>query len=132
MLYRDLALSFFHVTDLERKEGWDNAAWDDLGFDGPPGGESVETVELDFANDCAEACRQDEQCFSWTHHIDTCTLVHSIRIGKARYVDEEGGEGGERDMRFIAGWIPERIREFVNGNGCGTVQWVKPSTERIF
>lgn len=128
-----MALSFLNVSNLERKHGWDNAAWDDLGFDGPPAGETVEAVKVDTDDECAEACDEDGECFSWTHHGGICSLVHSIRAGKARYLEPfEDAEETELDRSFTAGWAAQRIRAWVDGNACETVQWVKPSTERIF
>lgn len=132
LLYRDMATSFFKVSGLKRKQGWDNAAWDDLGFDGPPAGETVETIEVDTADECARACDGDGQCFSWTHQGRTCSLVYSIRIGKARYLDSEDAEEAEKDLGFTAGWATKRIRVWIDEHDCETEQWVKPSTERIF
>lgn len=127
-----MALSFFDAGNLPRKRGWDNAAWDELGFDGPPGGESVDTVPVDTADACASACEEDRACFSWTHHLGVCKLVHAIRIGKARFLDPDGGEDGPRDEGFVAGWANERIRAWSEENRCEEVEWVRPSVERHF
>lgn len=133
MLYRDLARGFYNVTSLTRREGWTNAAWDDLGFDAPPGGETVEEVEALTAASCEIACEEDEGCFSWTHHGYTCSLVYSIRIGYPRFLEgEDGAVGEERDMSFVAGWMTARIGRWVEEHPCEDVQWVKPSVERVF
>lgn len=129
MLYRDLAISFFNVGNLPaRREGWDNAAWDDLGFDSPPAGETVEVIEREAADDCEAACEADDQCFSWSQHDKTCCLVHSIRIGYARSLDDDE----TRDQTFVAGWAVDRIRAWRDEHRCEEVQWVRPNVERVF
>lgn len=118
-------------------DDWNNAAWD--GFHAPVSGPSYSHDPHASVEACSSACGAHSTCFQWTYHHQKCTFVRSIRFGKHQEpsIIEPPNEGepprlGTVDGRFKAGWATEDIIQWMNDRPCERVQWVRPSTDRIF
>ncbi|SMR52397.1 unnamed protein product [Zymoseptoria tritici ST99CH_1E4] len=126
-LYRDLALSYLNLTAMQRRNNWDNAAWD--GSDAPAGAPHVS------ADSCESACTSHGGCFQWTYHRRRCTFVRSFRLGDAKEPTtpepETDGEWTAEDQQFIAGWDTKSIAKWADERPCKEIQWLRPSLSRI-
>ena len=133
LLYADLP-AYFNLTDVEVREDWENADWDD--YPAPDEGEFEAHASFES---CGEACKADKHCFQWNYHLRRCTFVRSFRLGQAR----EAGMGtkdskifdkqwSRTDMRYMAGWDIEAISKWMDKHQCDRAHWVRPSLERIF
>ncbi|KAM3421676.1 hypothetical protein BST61_g2061 [Cercospora zeina] len=132
LLYRDLAISFYHGFQSPIiREDWDNADWD--GFEPPEYQGAHTSMER-----CQAACTKHHLCMQWTYHLKKCRFVRSFRLGQAKepHVEDdrkhEHGEWEAKDQRYMAGWDTVKIKKWIDERPCTEVQWVKPSTERIF
>ncbi|USW54960.1 hypothetical protein Slin15195_G082790 [Septoria linicola] len=126
LLYRDMAVSYFQNFQFTQRENWDNAEWD--GFDPP--NDTTYNPHASIAT-CSTACEKHENCFQWTYHRQRCYFVHSFRLGREREPSTDG-DWTIWDQRFVAGWDTAKIKKWIDQRPCEKVQWVKPSTERIF
>ncbi|PPJ59364.1 hypothetical protein CBER1_05801 [Cercospora berteroae] len=130
LLYRDLATSFYESFQSPSiRKDWDNADWD--GFEPPKYQAAHTSVER-----CQEACTKHNLCMQWTYHLKRCWFVRSFRLGQAkepRVEDDRKDEKWlEEDKTYVAGWDTVKIKKWIEERPCTEVQWVKPSTERIF
>lgn len=67
---------------------------------------------------CEAACEADTLCFQFVLHGDTCALSHTIRLGRKRLADEDGGE------KYISGWNLRRIQDWTSETKCTSAHWV--------
>ncbi|KAK4505060.1 hypothetical protein PRZ48_003023 [Zasmidium cellare] len=131
LLWRDIAISYFDLANMTRKNDWDNAGWDAY-----PPAEDDPNEPHSSVEACSLACQEADGCFQWTYHLQRCSFVRSFRLGRARepHVEEEkkDQEWTPEDKRYFAGWKTEHIQRWISERPCNEVQWVKPSIERIF
>ena len=141
MLYADL-WRLRHPGKPGVLDNWDNGDWDRRD---PPADASIDTFET-----CERYCRNEQRCLQWTWlggDEKRCILMSSISYGSARkpeYVDadekreaspaQEAREkkSGKKMVAYRSGWVEDRIQEWVDARRCEAVQWVGPSTSRIF
>jgi tripeptidyl-peptidase-1 len=117
-LYFDV-VDFFDFAANPVRENWNNADLD--GFDAP-------TREAHNSFDsCKEACHDHADCLQYTYRQKKCRLVRVIRLGVPAEFSHDS-----KDERSLAGWDVDKIREFKKTYDCKTVDWPKPSTERIY
>lgn len=132
VLYRDLAISYYNsFFETPIRLNWDNAEWDS--FDPPESRAHTSPVT------CQDACAAHQGCFQWTHYLGRCHFVRSFRFGRARdppplleEAQQHDKPWSPDDRRFVSGWISSRIQKWMDERPCNQVQWVKPSTTRIF
>ena len=140
--YRDLAVSYFNVGDLTIREDWNNGGFD--GFDPPVSSPFYSHDPHESFDACGRACKAHDECFQWNYHLRKCHFMRSIRLGEAEQPGY-GFKGASQvisnwrmsewnpvDLRYMSGWDTEKINKWVNERLCEEVQWVKPSTIRIF
>ena len=134
-------MSYFKLGNLTDRENWNNGDRD--GFSPPSSSRLYTHDPHDSFDACGIACKAHDNCFQWRYHLRKCQFVRSIRLGK----HEEPGLGKARmkegaeddtskwnaeDLRYMAGWDAAKISTWMAQRPCEEVQWVKPSTERIF
>lgn len=128
--YSDIARKYFDFT-VERRDDWDNGEWDAYE---PAGDDPWQPNES--ANNCHNACVNAEDCFQWTYHLRRCWFVRSFRLGRAKepHLEEDIDPKGwaMEDQRYMAGWDTAKIKKFMDDEPCREVQWIRPSTSRIF
>lgn len=124
-MYRDLAISLMNLTSMAIRKDWDNADWDAF----PP---PLEGDPHASSHNCELACQANDECFQWNYHLRNCWFVRSFRLGNAKEPSREEGRWSLEDQRFIAGWDSRKIQRWVDERPCDVVEWVRPSTERIF
>ncbi|KAF2218876.1 hypothetical protein BDZ85DRAFT_172961, partial [Elsinoe ampelina] len=131
LLYHDLAMDYFNFTSLQTKQDWDNGEWDSFEPNADDPYEPQKTADT-----CASACQKATDCFQWTYHKKKCIFVRSIRYGRQKDPAAVAGDDATRwtdeDRRFIAGWDTRKIKSWMEERPCHQVEWVRPSTSRIF
>lgn len=126
-MYRDIAISYWHMGTLDRRYDWDNGDW---GAYRPS--ETDPYAPDESADNCAKACElaKGGGCFQWTYHLRTCYFVNNFRLGHAKGPKVEkqfaDRDWSLEDQRFIAGWNNKRILEWIAERPCDTGLWVKP------
>jgi len=133
LLWADLPDYLNLTRGPAKREDWMNSDWD--GFPAPPGSDAHKSFD-----ECGKACKADPNCFQWTWHLRTCQFTHSFRLGQPRAPEVEDWRSEEEKLhpwtreekRFLAGWDIDYIKEWARGRECSTVQWVRPSLQRIF
>ena len=139
LLYRDLAISYFNLTTITSpRASWDNAAWDAYPAPGPD--KLYKEDPHKSLTTCNSACEAHPHCFQWRYHLQKCTFVRSFRLGIQR--EPQLGVGASKedkaktwsptDLEFTSGWNTKLITAWVESRPCEQVDWVRPSTERIF
>lgn len=141
MTYSDL-WHFRHPGHPDLIDNWDNGDWD--GFDAPP------EAKVDSFEACGNYCKEHDNCvqYAWQgRDKQKCIAMRSIRYGRSRSSEkiippEKKDENGtvipppddepERWIDFKAGWITERVDQFIQSRNCSAVHWVGPSITRIF
>lgn len=130
IIYRDIAQEYLDFT-VKRRNDWDNGDWDAYRPAEDDPWKPDESIES-----CNTACLKAEGCFQWTYHLRKCWFVRSFREGRAKEPHLEEGNNPEdwtkEDQRYMSGWDTEKIRKWMEKRPCKEVQWVRPSTERIF
>ncbi|KAK7946646.1 glycosyltransferase family 31 [Apiospora aurea] len=132
LLYRDAWEHEHAEQGLASREiaiDWDNRGW----------GEYQTAMFKDY-NECAKFCVEDTRCLQWLWHLDTCRLAEAAVVGVPRSPEVEGDaprlpEGQTwtvEQSRFVSGWNMERIERFGQENNCEVVEWLRPSTTRMF
>lgn len=58
-------------------------------------------------------------------------LPRKPEVGKEATNEEKDAEWDAEDLRFISGWISDKIQRRVNERPCNAVEWVRPSIERV-
>ncbi|EMC97839.1 glycosyltransferase family 31 protein [Baudoinia panamericana UAMH 10762] len=134
LLFADL-VDYLNLTKVAVREDWVNSEWG--GY--PPPSDSPAHASFDA---CGDACKADPNCFQWTYHLRSCVFTPWFRLGQAKAAEveewrppeEKSMQWSSEDKRFMAGWDVEGIKRWMSGKGrdCKTIQWVRPSVERIF
>ena len=132
-------MTYLNIGNMTTREDWNNGGFD--GFSPPVPSRFYDHDPHESFDACGRACKAHEDCFQYTYHLRKCLFVRSIRYGKA----EEPGLGktskkvptkkldwSPEDLRYMAGWDTEKIREWMDARPCEQVRWVRPSTKRIF
>ncbi|KAF4548676.1 Hypothetical protein D9617_26g078890 [Elsinoe fawcettii] len=131
ILYRDIAQDYFNFTSLETKKDWDNGEWDSFEPNADDPYEPHKTADT-----CASECDKAVDCLQWTYHKKKCIFVRTIRYGRQKDPTSVAGDDAthwtDEDRRFIAGWSTEKIQKWMDERPCHQVEWVRPSTSRIF
>lgn len=82
------------------------------------------------AEQCKAACEGHAKCFQWTFHGKKCRLVNAISHGMPRAKDKDTEEGPGDS--YTSGWLTEKIDKWREAHVCDTIEWVRPSLERIY
>lgn len=114
LLYSDL-WEFHHPSEPAVLDNWDNGDWD--GWVAP-------SSSVVSAEDCEQFCMGAETCVQWLWRgrEKKCVAMRSIRFGEKAAADA--------DVR--SAWVVDRVRHFRHQRKCDQVQWVRPSTKRIY
>lgn len=91
-------------------------------------------------SECTKFCAEDSKCLQWFWHLDTCRLAEAAIVGVPRSPEVEKGaptlpEGqtwSVEQTRFVSGWNMDRIAQFGQEHSCEVVEWLRPSTKRMF
>nr|POF15321.1 glycoprotein-n-acetylgalactosamine 3-beta-galactosyltransferase 1-a [Quercus suber] len=105
LLYADLA-DYLNMTEVPVRYDWENSDWD--GYSADPDSPAHASFEA-----CGQVCKADDNCFQWTYHHKSCTLVRSFRLGAAKAPALDNNEmdaWSSEDQRFTAGWDLEGIK----------------------
>lgn len=118
-----MALSYHKIHTFTLKNNWRNDDWG-----------TINTPEDDpshaSTDACNKACKERDDCFQWTyHHPGQCALVNSFRVGRQNQ-PERDNKGVMR--QFTSCWMKDKINAWANARTCEKVQWMKPSSTRIF
>lgn len=54
---------------------------------------------------CSSACQDDEKCFQYSHHNNTCYIGRTIRLGFAKEADQGGLWRSGWDIARISNWL---------------------------
>ncbi|KAK5165282.1 uncharacterized protein LTR77_009380 [Saxophila tyrrhenica] len=141
LLYRDLATSYFNLTNLTIRTDWNTAQHDAPVAEYPSDHYTHDPHESIEA--CSSACTAAEKCFTWTYHLRQCHLGTRLRaglhaepslkkVGGKTKLTEDDGTWTDEDLRFVAGWNHEKIKKWVDERPCEEVEWVRPSITRMF
>lgn len=127
-------VDYFNLTKVAIREGWTNT---DFGGYAAP----LDTAHASF-DAWSRACKSDPKCFGWMYHLRTGRFVNTIRLGQAkapevgasRSEEDKAVEWNDEEKRHRAGWDLEGSRQWIRAEGrdCKTIEWVRPSLERIF
>ncbi len=127
MLFRDVFTKTLQPHLTPRRENWTNHAGKlpgDVAYREKPGGEhqkptdSMTALERDAWRSeeaCSAACAEREKCYTWYFDGSACFHSRSFALGNPVQSENKGA---------VSGWDLDRIRAFVEGNGCGEVRWV--------
>ena len=135
ILHLDLALDYVNITDLTRKDNWDNGRKES--FFAPTADESefYSYDPNDSPESCNLACEAMPECMQWNFHMRKCKLRKKMVFGWPRD-PEEGPDDEEwevKDEEFVSGWMQEKIGKWVEERACddASQRWVRPSLDRI-
>lgn len=136
LLYRDLATTYFNFANLTTLTDWDNGS---RGSYRAPTPNKSTLYSLDphaSFSACQLACEALPDCLQYSYHLRNCKFSNSFHFGERREPEKATGANKmkwtDEDRGFQAGWIAKRILAWIDERPCEQVEWVRPSTERIF
>lgn len=139
LLWRDMAVSYWKFANLTTRDDWDNSGRSSL--DAPKRSQSYSHDPHESFEACRSACEAVPKCVQFTYHRRKCKIDRSLRYGECKEpeIEQPGMTTSENtqgrnpdDMRFFAGWVPDKIKAWIDGHPCDTIEWARPSLERIF
>ena len=139
LLWRDMAVSYWNFANLTTRDDWDNTGRSS--FEARKQSEFYSHDPHESFEACRSACEAQPKCLQFTYHSRRCTIDRSLRYGEYKDPEverlgmtmNEGTQGrSPDDLRFFAGWLPDKVKAWIDDHPCDTVEWVKPSLERIF
>ena len=112
-------------------EDWDNGSWGKFKKSWKTLPNDSKANAAKSAEECAAACQANSRCLQWNFHGEECVLAKTFMHGLERK-PESVGTLGLQQVRYVSGWVPERIDKWRASHTCDKIQWVRASVTRVY
>lgn len=108
--------------DAERA-GWDNG-----------GRAEFQRTRVGATAECRRLCRADRRCFQYKVDRGTCVLREAFDVGSALPAGgaDEGRVPPSWQDQVFSGWNMDHVDAWAREHTCQTVEWVRPSVQRMY